>query len=401
MSTTYDFEARNPDGQVINGSLVADNESRAEKILWQNHLSVISLKPKKEIFKFFETIFGRISERDKFIFCKQIATMLEAGFPILQALSVIILQTQNNHFKEIISIIIADLEQGHSFSTAISKYPEVFNNVFASAVKAGEASGKLPQVLRQISDTTDRDYQFSSKIKGAIAYPIFIIIAMIVIGAIMLIKVIPQLESLFREAGTNLPWSTRAVIWTSHFLQKFWWAIILVIIGIWLAFKAWGKTPLGRYQIDMAKIKAPIISQVVTLVYMSRFCRTLSLLLNTGIPILQSIKIVSEIMTNVVYQEGLDEVYQQVEKGTPMNVPLSKNKYFPPMISQMVGVGEKTGKLDEILESLANFYEAETDNQMKKLSSLLEPVLIVIIGIGVAIMVFSIITPIYNLAQFM
>ena len=399
MAITYEFEARNQEGQTISGTLTAEDESRAEKILWQNKLTVISLKPKKELFGFIDSMFGKVTIRDKVIFAKQLATILEAGFPILQGLSIIVLQTTNKKFKETIAKMIHELEEGHSFSTAIGKYPEIFSHMFVNAIKAGEASGNLPKVLRQLSDNLDREYEFNSKVKGAIIYPIFIVVVMIIIGAIMMVKVVPQLEMIFLEAGAQLPWATRAVLWTSHIIQKFWWLIILVVIGIFVAIRAWGETTAGRYQVDLAKIKMPIFSRLSTLIHMARFCRTLSLLTATGIPILQSIKIVSDVMDNVIYENSLDEAYQQVEKGIPLNVPLSKNKYFPAMISHMIGVGEKTGKLDEILKSLASYYELEADSEMKKLSSLLEPILIVIIGVGVAIMVFAIIMPIYNLAQ--
>ncbi len=399
MAITYEFEARNQEGQTVYGTLIAEDESKAEKILWQNKLTVISLKSKKELFSFIDSIFGRVTIRDKVIFAKQLATILEAGFPILQGLSIILLQTTNKKFKETIAKIIHELEGGHSFSAAIGKYPEIFSHVFINAVKAGEASGKLPKVLRQLSDNLDREYEFNSKIRGAMVYPIFIVVVMLIIGAIMMVKVVPQLEVIFLEAGVQLPWATRAVLWTSHALQRFWWLIILLVIGIFVVIRAWGKTAAGRYQIDLAKIKMPIFSRISQLAYMARFCRIFSLLTATGIPILQTIKIVSDVMDNMVYEKSLDNAYQQVEKGVPLNVPLSKNKYFPAMISHMIGIGEKTGKLDEILKSLTGYYELETDSEMKKLSSLLEPILIVIIGVGVAIMVFAIIMPIYNLAQ--
>lgn len=398
MANNYEFKARNPEGQIVTGTLAAEDEAKAEKILWQNKLAVISLSEKKELFGFADSIISRITVRDKVIFTKQLATILESGFPILQALSIIILQTPNKRFKEVVTQIADDLEEGHTFSSAITKHSNVFSVTFINGVKAGEASGKLPAVLRQLSDNLDREYEFISKIRGAVAYPIFIIIVMIVIATIMFIKVIPELENIFNEAGAQLPWVTRFIIGVSHFMQKFWWLMIIVAIGAFIGLKAWGRTQTGRYQIDLFKIKVPVFSRISSLVYMSRFCHTFSLLIATGIPILQAIKIVSDVMANSVYQEVLDTAYQQIEKGVPVNTPLNESAYFPPMVSNMIGVGEKTGKLDDILQSLAAYYELETDAEMKKLSSLLEPVLIVIIGIAVAIMVFAIIMPIYNLA---
>jgi len=395
----YEFEAKNQQGQLLSGTISAKNEAEAEKILWQSKLSVVFLKPKKEHLAILNLIFGRVNVRDKLLFCKQLATMLEAGFPIMQALSVIILQTENRRFREAISGIILDLEQGHTFSSAIAKHPDIFSVVFINAVKTGEASGKLSKVLKQLSSNMDKEYEFYSKLKGSLYYPVFVVVAMLAIGIVMLIKVIPQLEQIFIESGVQLPWTTRLVMWISHFLQDFWWLIILILVGIFLMIRAWGKTPKGKHQLDLAKIKIPIISRLLLLVNMATFCRTFHLLASTGIPILNAIKIVSEVMTNSIYKEALSKVYFQVERGVPLNVPLSQSKCFPAMVSRMIEVGEKTGKLDEMLESLTSFYELETDAEMKKLSSLLEPILIVIIGIGVAIMVFAIIMPIYQLVQ--
>ena len=395
----FEFEARNEQGQIISGTLAAEDINKAERILWQNKLSVISLNPKKEFPDILEALVNKITLKDKLLFSKQLATLLDAGFPILQSLSIINLQTPNKKFREVLSQISDDLEEGHSFSTAISKHPDVFSAIYLSAVKAGEASGKLPEILKQLAENLELEYDFTSKIKGALLYPIFVVCAMICIAIIMLVKVIPQLEGLFKESNITLPWTTRAVIWTSHFIINYWWAILLLIIIVIAVFRIWRRTRVGRYQIDLAKIKMPVSGKLVSLAYMARFCRTMALLVSTGIPILKSIKIVSEAMANTIYQEGLDVVYQQVERGVPMSVPLSKNKFFSPMVSHMIGVGEKSGKLEDILKSLARYYETETEAEMKKLSSLLEPILIVIIGIGVAIMVFSVIMPIYNLAQ--
>lgn len=396
---SFQFEARNPEGQIVTGTMAAENQNKAERILWQNKLVVVSLEPKKEVFGFLENILQGVSIRDKMLFCKQLATMMEAGFPVMQSLNIIALQTTSKKMKEVVAGIITDLEEGHNLSSAIAKYSEVFSKVFISAVKAGEASGKLVQVLRNLSDNLDKDYEFNSKIKGAVVYPIFIVVAMVAIGALMLVKVVPQLETIFKESNVALPWPTRVILGTSHFLISYWWIVIIVIIGAILLIRSWSKTPSGRYQIDLLKIRIPILSRLINVVYMARFCRTFALLVSTGIPILNAIKIVSDVMSNSVFQEVLDKSYQQVEKGVPLSVPLSRSKYFPAMVSHMVGVGEKTGKLDEVLQSLSNYYDLETDSEMKKLSSLLEPILIVIIGIGVAIMVFAIIMPIYSLAQ--
>lgn len=395
----FEYEAKNPQGKIVKGEMKAETEKQVENILWKNKFAVISVSPKKKgLFRV--KLFERITVRDRAVFARQTATMLSAGFPLLQAMSVIVLQTMNEKFKEIINAIIKDLEDGQPFSVALSKHPKLFSSVYVNLVKSGESTGKLPKVMGEIATDIEKQAALNGKIRGAMYYPVFVLFALVAIVVLMMIKVIPELKKIFDEAGVQLPWTTRAVLWTSWFLQHFWWAAIIGIGLIILGFYFYGRTKSGRWNFDKIKIKAPIFGEVVRNVYMEKFTRTFSLLIFAGIPILDTIRIASKVIGNVVYEKELDATYKDVEKGVAFSVPLSKNpKLFPPMVSQMIAVGEKTGKLETILGSVAKYYQEEIDRQVKALSSLLEPILIVIIGIGVGIMVFSVIVPIYQIAQ--
>jgi len=395
---TYQFEAKNQEGQIVTGSLVAKDKSAAEKILMQNQLEKISINPQRRFVEA-RSFLQQVPLKEKTIFARQLATMLKSGFPILQSLSVIMLQTRNQIMKNAVATMIADLEEGHNFSSALAKHPTVFSEVFVSVVKSGEASGKLSEVLEKLADNLEEEYDFTGKVRSALIYPIFLICAMLIIGLIMMIKVVPQLESVFTESGAQLPITTTIVIGLSHFLVSYWWIVLVVILIIIGVLYYYFRTPIGRLQLDYYKIKMPVFGDINTNVIMARFTNILGLLVKSGIPILESLKITSEAIGNRLYEQALTNIKKEVERGITLSVPMSKNPYFPPMVSQMVGVGEKTGNLDEVLESLSKFYLAESSRKIKNLLSLIEPILILIIGVGVGILVFSIIVPIYNLAQ--
>jgi type IV pilus assembly protein PilC len=398
MPTRYEYEAKNPQGKIIKGSMMAESEKQVENILWKNRFAVISIAPKKSFLKI--NIFNYISVRDKAVFARQTATMLTAGFPLLQAMSVIVLQTPNEKFKETINAIIKDLEDGHPFSVALAKHPKFFSDVYINLVRSGEATGKLPKVMEEIATDIEKQAALNSKIRGAMYYPIFVFVALIGIASLMMVKVIPQLKTIFEEAGARLPWTTRAVIWTSDFLINYWWAVIIGLVLIIILLRLYLRTKSGRKNYDRLKIKIPLTKELTKNIYMERFARTFSLLAFAGVPILETIKISAKVIGNALYEEQLDIAYKEVEKGVPLSAPLSKvPKLFPPMVSQMVAVGEKTGKLESILRSLSDYYQDEVDRQIKALASLIEPILIIIIGVGVGIMVFSVIVPIYQLAQ--
>ncbi len=394
---TYNFEAKNSDGKMVTGTLVAADPKAAEKILNQNDLEKVNLVSKQKDLGF--DIFNKVNVKDKAIFSRQLSTMLNSGFPILQSLSVIILQTENNTLKGVIGQMISDLEEGHSFSSVLSKHPEVFSQVFTNVVRAGETSGKLAEVLLKLADTTEKDYDFSNKVRGALIYPVFLVIAMVVIGIIMMMKVIPSLESVFNESGATLPWTTRAVVGVSHFIINYWYVLIIIILAIIAFCYFYFRTEAGKRQWDLFKLRVPLFNKLIKTIYMTRFTSTLGLLVRSGIPILEAIRISGDAMNHSVYEDELKTVRADVERGVSISAAMSKSAYFLPMVSQMIGVGEKTGNLDEVLESLAKFYTNESDSQIKNLVSLIEPILIVIIGIAIAIIVFSIIMPIYNLAQ--
>jgi len=324
--------------------------------------------------------------------------MLDSGLPIAQAIRYITDQTQNDLAKEMLEQISADLENGYRFSEAVKKHPKLFDEVFVSVVAAGESSGKLAEVLSLLASEEERQLGFKGRIIGALLYPAFIIIAMIVVAIIMVTRTVPVLETVFMEAQIDLPWQTRALVAITHSLIGYWWLYIIGLIVLVFIVRQYLATDEGRHNLNRLSLKIPAIGGLVDNLELARFTRIFSMLISSGVPIIQAILSVSKVLDNLIYREALDEVAHNVERGAPISQSLSKQPVFPVVVYQMVGVGEQTGKLEEVLKKLADYYEQELDQSIKNLTSLVEPVIFVIVGLGVAFLVFAIIMPIYGLS---
>lgn len=392
------YEAKNEKGQLVRGEVQAATEVAAEKALMKNHLVVTDLQPEKSVLSVIG-LFNKIGMKDRASFARQLATMIDAGLPLVQALNIIALQTKNTNLRAVLATVVRDIESGYSFSTALAKHPIAFNRIFISVVRSGEATGKLDEVLLELADQFEKDSAFSSKVKGALAYPAFIITAMIGVAGLMMIKVIPTIKNVFDEAHAQLPFMTRALIALSDFLVKFWYIAIIIFIALIVILRFYFKSEGGKRFLDRLELTVPVFSATATSIIMARMTRTMGLLISSGIPILEALRIVSDAIGNHVYQQGLVEVRAEVERGIPMSVPLMKDATFPILFGQMVSVGEQTGRMDAMMMNLAKYYSEEADNKLKSMSSLIEPVVMVILGVGVAILIFAILVPIYNISS--
>ncbi|MFA7309257.1 MAG: type II secretion system F family protein [Patescibacteria group bacterium] len=399
----YQYEARDVGGRVVKGLVEADSPEAVEDILKYNKLSVISVKSflttEQRILGFFKSMFGKIKPGDKAVFARQLATMINAGLPLMEALRSIIRQTPNKNLVLVTLKIIALIEKGKSFSYAVSQFPNVFSPVFVNMVKSGEASGKMDKVLVELADQLESDYAMRSKIKSALMYPAFILTALVAVATFALIYIIPSLEDVFASAGSQLPVTTRMLIWLSHFMASYWYLALLVLIGIAILFRYFMMTFTGKRLAGYIALRAPIFKKINGGIYVTNFSKTLGLLLASGVPIIRSLSMVAEAVGNIYLEEKIKDAIVEVEKGVPLSVPLSRIKEFPSLVSSMVAVGEQTGKLDEILIKIAHIYEEETNTTLKGLTSLLEPVIMLVIGLGVAFLVISILLPIFQLSN--
>ena len=399
---TYVYEAQDKNGKIVRGLVEADSFDSVEDILKYNKLTPVDVRPflttEERMRHFWRSIFARIRDRDKAIFARQLATMINAGLSLMESLHALTRQTPNKNLVEIIFKIIALIEKGKSVSFAVAQFPYVFSPIFVSMVRSGEASGKMDMVLTELADQMESDYAMRSKMRGAMIYPAFIVSAMVLVGFFALVYIIPQLAEVFSGVGAALPPLTLFLITLSHFVLRFWYIVLILIIVFIVLIRYFATTITGQRFWGYMALKAPVVSKISLGIYVTNFSRTLSLLMTGGVPILRALGMVSNAVGNVLIAEEIKEAMAEVERGVPLSVPLSKSKYLPPLVASMVAVGEKTGQLDKILAKVASIYEEDTNNLLKGLTSLLEPVIMLIVGLGVAFLVLAILMPIFQLS---
>jgi len=401
----FKYKARNNQGEVFQGVVEAPSEEIASDALLDKGFIVISLEHKggsgggkKGGFKI-PFIGGGVKRKDIVIFSRQLSVMISANLPVVQALRIIIKQTEKPTLKDIVTDIADEIESGIKFSVAMAKHPKAFSNFFISMVRSGETSGKLDEVLEYLANQEEKDYDLVSKIKGAMIYPAFIISGLALVGTAMMIFVIPQLTGMLIASGAELPLTTKILIGTSNAMRNHWWAFIIGVIAVIVGFKQFLKIPQGKRLFDTLKLKFPVFGKLFQMIYLTRFTQSLSTLVRGGVPLTAGLKIVSEVVGNDLYQELIDKTIKEVEDGNSVAVVFLEADLVPKLVSQMMAVGEKTGRLDDILDKIAGFYSREISNMVANMTSLIEPFIMVIIGVAVGGMVASIILPMYNLAN--
>jgi len=393
------YKARNKEGIIKSGVVVAADQMRAEKLLEENSLIIIGLEQQEESFLKKINPFGHsVKSKDLVLISRQLATLISARVPIIQALRILEEQITNKYLLTVIGDLIAGVENGESLSFAMQKHDKIFGNVYVSLVKSGEVSGSLDKSLVYLADQLEKDYDLRSKVRGAMTYPLFVLSSLGVVGVLMFKFILPKLTSVLEEQGNNLPPISLALISFSKFFDVYWWIVLLFILGAILAAKFYISTKAGRYNWDGLKIKLPIIGLIFQKIYLARFSRNLSTLISGGIPIIKALQIVSEIINNVIYRDIILDATNKISGGTSISESLSGYAEFPSIVTQMVMVGEQTAQLDDILGKLAGFYEKEVDAKISTLTTLLEPIIMIVLGIGVGVLVAGILLPIYNLA---
>ncbi|MFA4996182.1 MAG: type II secretion system F family protein [Patescibacteria group bacterium] len=396
---TFLYKAKNSRGEIVTGTVKATNQVEAEGILVKHNLLALDISSEKGKSTFSFNFHKKVTAKDKAIFSRQLSTMISAGLPLPKAIRITSSQAANPNLKTIYQNIYKDLEEGMSFSNALARHPQAFDKVFVSIVNAGENTGKLDIVLKQLADQLENDNNFIGKVKGAMYYPAFILAALVGIAIYMLLVVIPQLKAIFDSAGATLPIATRILLAMSGFVQTKWWLVLVIIIIAAVLLKYWASSKSGARTKDQLQLKIPGISKLFDGIYMYRFSKIMAMLIGAGVPLLDALKIGGSVMNNSLYEESIAKAASHVEKGVPLSVQLSKDPVFPPFLGQMVAVGEETGQLDGVLSKVADYYEEATDQAIKTISTLVEPAVLILMGIGVAFLVFAILVPIYNISQ--
>lgn len=399
----YSYVARAEDGRTVSGTAEASDEGALVRMLRDRGLVPTSVKAgagkvagakKKKRGKG-----GRVKLDDMVVFSQQMAVMIRAGLPLIEVLDILAEQTERRALANVVRQVERDVEGGSSLTEAMVKHPNIFNQFFLSMVRAGEASGMLDTILDQVATYMERIASLQRKIKSAVMYPTTVTIVAIGITCFLLVKVVPVFKDIFEGLGGDLPWPTKVTVTLSEFLQQRWYIFIALIIGIIVFFHYWGKTPSGRMTIDILKLRMPLFGPLVMKSSVAKFCRTLGTLIRSGVNILYALEITAKTANNALIEAAIMKTRSSIQAGESLTKPLVEADVFPAMVTRMIDVGERTGALEGMLVKIADFYEDQVNAMVAGLTSLIEPLLIVGLGLVVGFIVVSMFMPMFKMIE--
>lgn len=393
---TFEWKGTARNGQTQTGVLVADSKDAVIAMMRRQQIVVTAVKEKgKEIA--LPKFGGGVPPQSIAIFTRQFSVMIDAGLPLVQCLEILGNQQDNKTFKRVLIQIRQDVESGSNLADSMRKHPKVFNDLYTNMVAAGEAGGILDTILQRLANYIEKAVKLNGQVKSAMIYPVAVISIACIVVAVILWKVIPVFASLFESLGAELPMPTRVVIALSNFIGSFWWLMLMLFVAGWFAIKKYHQTYKGKRVLDGLLLKAPIIGILLRKIAVARFCRTLATLTSSGVPILDGLTITARTAGNSVIEDAIMATRKSVEEGKTISEPLGDTEVFPPMVVQMIAVGEQTGALDTMLSKIADFYEEEVDVAVAGLMKLLEPVLIAFLGVAIGGIVIAMYMPMFTL----
>jgi type IV pilus assembly protein PilC len=400
MAETFQYKVRDKAGNMVTGTLVADNELLVLQRLREMGYTPLEVgKEKKGLNLEINIRKPKVKLKDLAVFSRQFATMINSGLPILRALAILAEQTTHKLLAETLTQCRMDVEQGSSLSGAMQKHPKVFNDLYVSMVKSGEMGGSLDTTLLKLASLLEREVHLRGKIKSAMTYPVAVVGLVILIMGAMLLFVVPQFKGIYEQLGGQLPLPTRVLLVLSDAFKKFWWMFLVLTFVARFLLRRYKATESGRTRIDALKLRVPVFGSLFHKTALSRFSSTLAMLLSAGVPILQAFDIVSDTVNNKIISKAVVDVQASVREGESIAKPLSKHSVFPPMVVQMIAVGEETGQVDTMLEKVAQFYDQEVEASVDALTSLIEPLLIAVIGGFVGAAVIALYMPMFNIIK--
>lgn len=405
MSTAvaYEYRARDRSGSLHEGVMEGPNASAVAHALRSK--GYVPLKVEKQTISVLRkdiTIPGlkrSVKPKEVAIFSRQLATMVNSGLTLIRALTVLEQQTEGAELRNVISDVRHRVEEGTALSSALEAHPKVFNQLYVSLIEAGEVSGALDETLNRLADTLEAGVRLRSKVKSAMAYPTVVLGLIILVVTAMLVFVVPIFDAMYSDLGGSLPAPTQLLINVSSTLTSLWWLVVAVILGGIVGFRRWKASPKGRVSYDALKLRLPVVGGLVQKVAISRFSRTLSVLSKSGVPVLQALDIVAETAGNSQVRAGVVDMQQSVKRGESLAQPLGRHKVFPPMVTQMMVVGEETGAVDTMLGKVSDFYDQEVEDTVSALTSLIEPLLIIVMGLTVGGILIALYLPMFNIAS--
>lgn len=396
---TYRYTARDPaTGKKVSSQVEAESEQAAAKLIHGEGLAPIEITPKAASNKGISRYFHRIKAKDKVLFSRQLATLINAGLPLVQSLRNVVHQTQNKKFQVILNSVITDVESGTAFSVALSRHPEAFDEVFVNLVAAGEASGTLDKALERIANQKEKDAAILSKVRGAMVYPIIVLFVMTAVVIFMVVKVLPAVEVVYEGIpGAHLPLVTRVLLWFAHFTIKFWW-LELILLALFILFTTrWARSLGGKRTIDRIKMRMWPIGQLFMKLYMARFSRVGATLIGSGVPLIQMLQIDAKAVNNIHVAESINKAAEKVKGGKALSEALKGDPNFLDLVPDMLRIGEQSGSIEQMMSKTADYYENEVDNQIRAISTTIEPVLMILMGIIAIVIVTAVLLPVYSL----
>ena len=398
----FAYTARTQAGELQTGSVEAVNREAALNILTGHQLFILTLES-LERRRFADTLFGffnRVRLVDLVVFTRQFATLLEAKIPLSDALKTLARQTRNVILKEAVGELSADIDAGLTLSQALEKHGKIFSEFFVNMVRSAEVTGRMEEVMTFLADYLEKEAVLLSKVRNALIYPVIVVALFIIVAGLMLTTVIPQVKPIFEEAGVQLPFFTKILLLSGDFLLNWWWALIMAVAVLFFLVLDYLETEEGKAVFDQFRVEVPAVGNLFRKLYVARFAEALSVLLKGGVPVAQAIEIAGHTIGNYVYQDLLHEAAEGVRRGELLSQIFEKSQvYFPPLVAQMIAIGETTGRLDDMLSRISRFYSREVDNIVGNLVELIQPALMVSIGVLVGLLFASILLPLYDLAQ--
>lgn len=398
----FQYKGLSKTGKEVKDNITCETLQQAKNKVQAMGIMLIDIKEQKsDSLKKQSTLsFGtRISVADLSLMTRQLATLVKARIQIVDAFSALIDQVENPQLKIVISEIRQKVNEGSSMANALSDYPKIFNSIYVNMVEAGETSGTLHIVLIRLAEFTEAQVKLRNKIKSSMTYPVIMMVVGAILMGVIFVFVIPKITKIFITMKKKLPLQTEICIWLSNFIRDYWWGIIIGVFGGYFMFKKYISSGKGRERWHKLLLKLPIVGKLTMMINVSRFCSTLATLLDSGVPILTSMKIVTNLVANIHMQRAVENAKQSVSEGASITGPLVKSGYFPPMVTHMIRLGEKSGELEPMLQIVAENYEEQVDSRLSGLTSVLEPIMMVCMGLVVAFIVFSVVVPMMDLSS--
>lgn len=399
----FTYSARNNQGKEVKGKIEARDGQAVVEILQDKGLVVVNVKEQAtfDIESLGQINIGGVPMKDKVVFMRQLATMVGAGLPLTRGLQVMEQQISNPMFKRVITQVKSSVEAGKSLAESFKNSDEVFDDVTINLIEAGESSGNLDDILNKLAIELEESKKLQGKLKGALTYPLILLVIIVGVMVLMMLVLVPAMSDIYGEFGGELPTITRVMVAMSDFFINYWWAIVIVLLGLLIGYKVWVDTPKGKRTKDKIIVKIPIMGVIISKMQLAQFTRLLGLLLGSGLSIIRALELTAMSLSNDMFKEVIFQAKEEVERGGSLALPIARSDYYPLIVSSMIAVGEETGELDTVLAKVSQYYKEEVDQATENMSSLLEPIFLVIMGVAVAFIALGVYTPMFQLSEVM